>query len=657
MRSSWVALPLEENEGFGSIDDGFKCQNASDAIRMLVQRPILRLCMREEMMKRTKASDGVEGRRISALTPNSRCCCAELSFSQKSKSDPSIFAGEKQFQQHSAKIEKVEVSGFYTATQQRPTPLNTSLTFPIYFFFFFFPSPSPLHLWPHPHSFAIIPPSQPALTKEMPKLPTSSADTENHFPPSTTSSTDASLPLPAPPNDNQLSILTLNVWGLNYISKSRIPRIKAIASHLASSSAPHYDFVCLQEIWYESKDWRFLKQALSSRYPHSKFFYSGAFGSGLAILSRWHILETRTHPYSLNGQPIHVQHGDWFVGKACGCVTINHPKLGLVDVWNTHFVAAGGEDGPEYKRAHRITQAYELATNCRNSASRGRHVVCVGDLNSTPPSLVIGLLKNVGGMYDSFLDSHPELPEHATSLDAQGGGARVGSAVARPDPQRAIEELGVTCDSPLNSWTAGKPLDERATRGAGKRLDYILYRGPADLSFAEEATDPNAALSASLAYSASHSSRGRLTCNSSAVVVTDRVPGHDCSFSDHFGVESFFSILDTPAAESSNKNRKLDATTRRAAQHKALTSSLHALSGGFAASRSNQMSHFYVFGATLLLAIGLIVASIFQPLGGVNPVFVLLAVVAGWGGTTMLYSAVVWGEWEKRKFTIESGPD
>lgn len=78
MRSSWVALPLEESEGFGSIGDGFECQNASYAIRMLMKRPILRLCMQEEMMKRTKASDGVEGRRISALTPNSRCCCAEL---------------------------------------------------------------------------------------------------------------------------------------------------------------------------------------------------------------------------------------------------------------------------------------------------------------------------------------------------------------------------------------------------------------------------------------------------------------------------------------------------------------------------------------------------------------------------------------------------
>ncbi len=366
--------------------------------------------------------------------------------------------------------------------------------------------------------------------------------------------------------------------GLNYISKLRVPRIKAIASHLASSSTPHYDFVCLQEIWYESKDWRFLKHALASRYPHSKFFYSGAFGSGLAILSRWSILETRTHPYSLNGQPIHVQHGDWFVGKACGCVTVNHPRLGLTDVWNTHFVAAGGEDGPEYKRSHRITQAYELATNCRNSASRGRHVVCVGDLNSTPPSIAIGLLRHIGGMYDSFLDSHPQLPEQATSLNAVDERGSAPTSPHRPDPQRAIQELGVTCDSPLNTWTAGKPLDERATRGAGKRLDYVFFRGPCEQVSSAEAP---------LAYSASTSSRGRLACTSSSVVVTDIVPGLQCSYSDHFGVESVFDIIDSPSS-----NTTADSATRKSAQHRVLTASLHALSGGFAASRSTQMSHF-----------------------------------------------------------------
>uniref|UniRef100_V5GGM6 Endonuclease/exonuclease/phosphatase domain-containing protein n=1 Tax=Kalmanozyma brasiliensis (strain GHG001) TaxID=1365824 RepID=V5GGM6_KALBG len=387
----------------------------------------------------------------------------------------------------------------------------------------------------------------------MPRLPSSQAGSSvGHAAPAFPPVTDASEP-DQPTDDSQLSVLTLNVWGLNYISKLRVPRIKAIATHLASRSTPNYDFVCLQEIWYESKDWRFLKHALAARYPHSKFFYSGAFGSGLAILSRWPILESDTQPYSLNGQPINVGQGDWFVGKACGCVTVDHPRLGLVDVWNTHFVAAGGEDGPEYKRSHRITQA-------------------------------------------------------------------------------AIQELGVTCDSPLNTWTAGKPLDERATRGAGKRLDYVFFRGPVD---ADSTTGP------ALSYAASASSRGKLACKSSSVVVTDIVPDLNCSYSDHFGVESIFDIISDPPPSTSDAARKVG-------QHRVLTASLHALSGGFAASRSTQMSHFYVFGAALLLAISLIVASIFQPLGGVNPVFVLLAVVAGWAGTTMLYSALVWGEWEKR---------
>ncbi|PWY99540.1 hypothetical protein BCV70DRAFT_201102 [Testicularia cyperi] len=469
--------------------------------------------------------------------------------------------------------------------------------------------------------------------------------------------------------DKQLRILTFNVWGLKYISKLRVARIKAIAASLASASTPHYDFVCLQEIWYESKDWRFLKRAVAERYPHSKFFYSGAFGSGLAILSRWQIQETRTHPYSLNGQPIHVHHGDWFVGKACGCVTVNHPLLGLVDVWNTHFVAAGGEDGSEAQRSHRITQAYELAANCRNSATRARHVVCVGDLNSTPPSLSIALLRDVGGLYDSFLDTHTRLPPLAVALPPEnydqlgGDGGLPGSSSpltstlpGRPDPERAIAHLGVTCDSPLNTWTAGKNLDPRATRAAGKRLDYILYRGPA-LDH-----DP----STQLAYTASATtSRGRLAPSESNVVFTDKVPGLGCSYSDHFGLETTFDILDSPAAPclprgagaGAGISRSNHASTTTATSDSAvansnhshtLRSAAHALAGGHVRARSTQTSHFYLFALALVLALALLVASIFQPLGAVNPVFILLAVVAGWAGTTMLYSALVWGEWEKR---------
>lgn len=42
------------------------------------------------------------------------------------------------------------------------------------------------------------------------------------------------------------------------------------------------------------------------------------------------------HPYSLNGQPIDVAGGDWFVGKGAAHIVILHPLLGQVQIFNTH---------------------------------------------------------------------------------------------------------------------------------------------------------------------------------------------------------------------------------------------------------------------------------------------------------------------------------
>lgn len=63
---------------------------------------------------------------------------------------------------------------------------------------------------------------------------------------------------------------------------------------------------------------------------------SGALGAGLVIFSRFPIVGTTIHPYSLNGAPIDVVAGDWFVGKAAASIVISHPVLGEVEVFNTH---------------------------------------------------------------------------------------------------------------------------------------------------------------------------------------------------------------------------------------------------------------------------------------------------------------------------------
>ncbi len=63
---------------------------------------------------------------------------------------------------------------------------------------------------------------------------------------------------------------------------------------------------------------------------------SGALGAGLAIFSRFPFVETSILPYALNGQPVDVAAGDWFVGKAAANVVILHPILGKTQIFNTH---------------------------------------------------------------------------------------------------------------------------------------------------------------------------------------------------------------------------------------------------------------------------------------------------------------------------------
>jgi hypothetical protein len=62
----------------------------------------------------------------------------------------------------------------------------------------------------------------------------------------------------------------------------------------------------------------------------------GALGAGVAILSRFPILETSSFSYTHNGSPIDVAKGDWIVGKGLFSVLLEHPVLYEVEVFNTH---------------------------------------------------------------------------------------------------------------------------------------------------------------------------------------------------------------------------------------------------------------------------------------------------------------------------------
>lgn len=67
----------------------------------------------------------------------------------------------------------------------------------------------------------------------------------------------------------ELIVLTLNIWGIPYISKDREDRVKAIAEELSSGK---YDLVSLQEVWTEH-DYQRIRARVRDVLPYHHYFY------------------------------------------------------------------------------------------------------------------------------------------------------------------------------------------------------------------------------------------------------------------------------------------------------------------------------------------------------------------------------------------------
>lgn len=135
---------------------------------------------------------------------------------------------------------------------------------------------------------------------------------------------------------SSLRILSLNCWGLKFISKLRNERLTEIGVQIAAAS-PRPDIVGLQECWTQ-QDYNVIREKTQHILPHGKFYHSGIFGGGLVILSRWPIIESNMVRYPLNGRPAAFYRGDWFVGKGVACARIQmgpSPK-DIAEVFCTH---------------------------------------------------------------------------------------------------------------------------------------------------------------------------------------------------------------------------------------------------------------------------------------------------------------------------------
>lgn len=135
---------------------------------------------------------------------------------------------------------------------------------------------------------------------------------------------------------SKIEIVTLNCWGLKYISKHRNARLTEIGAQLASRVPPPH-IVGLQECWTQ-EDYEAIRRQTNAILPHGKFYYGGIFGAGLVILSRWPIIESSMVEYPLNGRPTAFFRGDWFVGKGVACAKIQYGQgqQDIMEVFCTH---------------------------------------------------------------------------------------------------------------------------------------------------------------------------------------------------------------------------------------------------------------------------------------------------------------------------------
>ncbi|KAI1804991.1 DNase I-like protein [Daldinia bambusicola] len=349
----------------------------------------------------------------------------------------------------------------------------------------------------------------------------------------------------------ELNVITLNCWGLLHLSKYRAERLIAIGRELATADPPPH-IVALQECWTQ-EDYRSIRRETRFVLPFGKFYYSGVFGGGLAILSRWPIEESTMFRYPLNGRPTAFFRGDWFVGKGVACARVRYgpAERDVLEVFNTHTHAIyeHASDGrSDSYLVHRLAQSWEMAKLVRGATERGHLALALGDFNDVPLSLSYRMLTAHAPIKDAWRVLNPDSSLGSAAHELERARRR-----PIPSAQYNIVENGVTSNSAYNTWRWPKS-EQRALHSGkrpmvvppdtpdprGKRIDYIFFSPQVTVT---PGPPPKSRHGATAARTSHDTSEG--TCTTRGWVVKDvrvgmmaRHPDLGCSLSDHFSVEA-----------------------------------------------------------------------------------------------------------------------
>jgi endonuclease/exonuclease/phosphatase family metal-dependent hydrolase len=189
-----------------------------------------------------------------------------------------------------------------------------------------------------------------------------------------------------------LKILTLNCWGLPFITPQKNRRLDAIAKMVKHGP---WDIVALQEIWLKKDQERIIKEA---GFPYSHVFGPNSITvkSGLVLLSRHKILKSDFHKFQVSGFPHRVQEGEFFASKGVGFALLETP-IGELPLFVAHLIACHvPRFHTDANRVFRMAQMLEMVFYIRRMASPKSFVLC-GDLNSTEEDLEMETLRALIG--------------------------------------------------------------------------------------------------------------------------------------------------------------------------------------------------------------------------------------------------------------------
>ncbi len=268
-----------------------------------------------------------------------------------------------------------------------------------------------------------------------------------------------------------MKVLTFNIWNIFNADAvgQRMAAIKKVLGQ-AASDPEGWDVILMQEIWSLKE-----REALGDcGYPYvaeaegywarPSNWLGATFGlqidSGLKILSRYPVLETRRRIYSARGDKRRgFKDGEYFIRKSALAAKLDHPEWGPIWAVDTHLIAAYPDQLYAAKRKVQLMELHDFVRELMKEAP----VFFGGDLNVGPkvdentlansyiPELWDDLIPRMFGDFARAdgLDLTPTC-SHVTCTWNDGTGEECHLDHIFVGPGLALESAAVVLDKPMD---------------------------------------------------------------------------------------------------------------------------------------------------------------------------------------------------------------